>query len=103
MFDGACFCNYAKSVDITFDPAKRAATLQQRGLDFADAATVFIGREATLDDERFDYGETRRITAGFLNDRMVIVVWTPRGTTRHIISMRHAHAKEQRRWHKHLG
>ena len=82
---------------------KRAATLTERGLDFADAGAVFTGREATLDDERFDYGETRRITAGFLNGRMVIVVWTPRGDARHIISMRHAHAKVQRRWAKHLG
>lgn len=90
-------------VRVTFDPVKRTVTLQERGLDFADAGAVFSGREATLDDERFDYGETRRITAGFLNGRMVIVVWTPRGDARHIISMRHAHAKEQRRWAKHLG
>lgn len=88
---------------ITFDPVKRAATLQERGLDFADAGAAFTGREATLNDERFDYGETRRITAGFLDGRMVIVVWTPRDEARHIISMRHAHAKEQRRWAKHLG
>ena len=88
---------------ITFDPVKRAATLQERGLDFADAGAVFTGREATLDDERFGYGEARRITAGFLNNRMVIVVWPPRGEARHIISMRYAHAKEQRRWAKHLG
>lgn len=88
---------------ITFDPVKRAATLQERGLDFADAGAVFTGREATLNDERFDYGETRRITAGFLDGRMVIVVWTPRDEARHIISMRHAHAKEQRRWAEHLG
>ncbi len=46
---------------ITFDPVKRAATLQERGLDFADAGAAFTGREATLNDERFDYGETRRI------------------------------------------
>lgn len=90
-------------MDITFDPAKRDATLQERGLDFADARIVFMGREATLDDTRFDYGEIRRITAGFLAGRMVVVVWTPRGNARHIISMRHAHAKEQQRWAEHLG
>jgi uncharacterized DUF497 family protein len=28
---------------ITFDPLKRAATLQQRSLDFADASLVFTG------------------------------------------------------------
>jgi uncharacterized protein len=29
---------------ITFDPAKRAITLSDRGLDFADAAEVFAGK-----------------------------------------------------------
>jgi uncharacterized protein len=30
---------------ITFDPAKRARTLAERGLDFADAAEVFAGAD----------------------------------------------------------
>jgi uncharacterized protein len=29
---------------ITFDPAKRASTLKDRSLDFADAAEVFAGK-----------------------------------------------------------
>jgi hypothetical protein len=29
---------------------------------------------------------------------MVVVVWTPRRKTRHIISMRYCHAKEAKRW-----
>jgi uncharacterized DUF497 family protein len=37
---------------ITFDPAKRAKTLAERGLDFADAAQIFTGLHATLEDER---------------------------------------------------
>ena len=28
---------------ITYDPAKRAKTLEERGLDFEDAAVVFAG------------------------------------------------------------
>lgn len=30
--------------------------------------------------------------------RCVILVWTPRGEARRIISMRHAHADEEARW-----
>jgi uncharacterized DUF497 family protein len=30
-------------MEVTFDPAKRDATLKERGLDFADAATIFGG------------------------------------------------------------
>ncbi|MCX7383508.1 MAG: BrnT family toxin [Alphaproteobacteria bacterium] len=88
---------------ITYDAVKRAATLAERGLDFADAAEVFAGVHATLDDDRIDYGEPRYITAGYLGGRLVVLVWTPRGNARRIISMRHAHGKEERRWIKHFG
>ena len=88
---------------ITFDPAKREITLRRRGLDFADAAEVFAGRHATISDDRQDYGELRFITAGFLRNRMVVLVWTPRGVARRVISMRYANAKEKKRWKKFLG
>jgi uncharacterized protein len=80
---------------ITFDPAKRLVTLRERGIDFAaDAEKVFAGRVATVVDNRFDYGEERNSTAGWLNERMVTVIWTARGAARHIISMRYCHARE---------
>ena len=88
---------------ITCDPAKQAATLAQRGLDFADAAELFAGSYATRPDDRKDYGERRYISAGYLRGRLVVLVWTPRGSARHIISMRFAHAKEERRWTEHFG
>lgn len=90
-------------MQITYDPAKRDLTLRERGLDFEDAAVVFAGEIAMRADQRFDYGEDRFITAGSLAGRMVVVVWTPRGDARHVISMRYAHGREQRRWHDHLG
>jgi uncharacterized DUF497 family protein len=83
---------------ITFNRDKRDLTLRERGLDFADAREVFAGRHATLPDDRKDYGELRFISAGMLGDRLVVIVWTPRGAARRIISMRHAHDKEVRRW-----
>ena len=88
---------------ITFDPAKRTKTLAERGLDFADAAQIFTGLHATLEDTRRDYGERRFISAGLLQGRLVVLVWPPRGAARRIISMRHAHAEEETRWRQHLG
>ena len=88
---------------ITFDPEKRDRTLQERGLDFADAAEVFAGDTLDGQDDRKDYGEIRMITAGRLRGRMVIVVWTPRGEARHIISMRKANEREQARYRQRLG
>ena len=90
-------------VEITFDPAKRARTLAERGLDFADAAEVFAGRHTVELDQRRDYGEPRFITAGLLHGRVVVLVWTPRGAARRVISMRHAHEREAGEWRKHLG
>lgn len=49
-------------------------------------------------DDRFDYGESRYITAGYVGSRMVVIVWTPRNGGRHVISMRYCHAKEKVRW-----
>jgi len=72
-------------VKITFDPAKRQVALNERGLDFADTAIVFAGPTITVQDLRRDYGETRYQTVGFLSDRMVMVVWTPRNEARHHI------------------
>lgn len=83
-------------MQITYDPAKRAKTLAERGLDFEDAPEVFTGRTYTALDERHDYGEDRYITAGFLRGKMVVLVWTQRGDTRRIISMRHCHVDEHK-------
>lgn len=80
---------------VEFDQAKRAVTLAERGLDFADAINVFEGRSITFEDERRAYGESRFITIGELGERMVVIVWTPRGHARRIISMRRANDREQ--------
>jgi uncharacterized DUF497 family protein len=86
---------YKFQVRITYDPAKRQATLTERGLDFADAAKVFGGVTLTLLDDRRDYGEPRYQTYGLLGRRLVMVVWTPRGADRHVISMRKCNAREK--------
>jgi hypothetical protein len=88
---------------VTFDPAKRAATLAERGLDFADAALVFEGVTLDAEDDRADYGESRIITVGRLAGRMMVVVWSQRGDARHVISMRKANEREQRRYRQRLG
>ena len=88
---------------ISFDPAKRARTLAERGLDFADAAEVFAGTTAEAEDTREDYRETPIICFGLLRDRLVQVVYTPRGADRHIISMRKANDREKTRLGSLLG
>jgi uncharacterized DUF497 family protein len=89
-------------ISITCDPAKRRWTLRERRLDFADAALVFEGRTLQLEDTRRDYGERRFITVGRLRGRLVVIVWTPRGSSRHIISMRKANGREEARFAKRI-
>ncbi len=89
-------------MDIEFDEEELQRTLDQRGLDFADAIQLFDGAEFTLPDDRADYGEERFFTVGFLGERMVLIVWTPRGEGRRIISMRKCNAREQARFRGHL-
>ncbi len=74
---------------ITYDPAKRAKTFQDRGLDFEDAVKVFSGVTFEVEDTRRDYGETRMICFGWLKDRLVVIGYAPRGSDRHIFSMRY--------------
>jgi uncharacterized DUF497 family protein len=84
-------------VRITFDRAKRDRTLLERGLDFRRAGDVFADLHLTREDDRRDYGEPRFISAGKLDGRIVIIVWTPRGRARRIISMRKANEREGKR------
>ncbi|MCY3745438.1 MAG: BrnT family toxin [Acidobacteria bacterium] len=83
-------------MQIEFDGAKRRATIQARGLDMARAAEVFAGPTLTVEDDRQEYGESRFITIGFLDDVMVVLVWTSRGDASRIISMRKANERERR-------
>ena len=61
---------------LSWDEAKRRATLDERGLDFASAAELFAGDELTGEDVRFAYGERRFISFGFVRTRLCAVVWT---------------------------
>ncbi|WP_312869653.1 BrnT family toxin [Jiella pacifica] len=82
---------------VSYDAAKRSTTLNARGLDFEDAALIFEGPTLTIADDRRDYGETRFQTYGLFENRLVMIVWTPRPPARHVISMRHCHEREARK------
>ena len=80
---------------VTFDPIKRARTLAERGLDFEDAAVVFAGTTAEIEDRRRDYGEPRIICYGVLAGGIVVPGYTLRGEIRHVFSTRKANRREQ--------
>lgn len=82
---------------VTYDAAKRLATLADRGLDFEDARLVFEGTHFEIEDTRHDHGERRVICYGVLAGRLVVVDYTPRGESCHVFSMRKANAREEAR------
>lgn len=88
---------------ISFDPAKRDRTLAERGLDFADAAQILEGPNFTIEDDRYDYPEVRYRTYGLVNDRLVIVIWTPMEDGMRVISMRKCNEREQKAYARRLG
>lgn len=81
---------------IECDPVKRDLTLAHRGLDMGRAGEIFDGPTLSVADDRKDYGEKRFITIGKLDGRMVVLVWTQRGLSRRIISLRKANEREQK-------
>ena len=60
---GPIYWGYNYSRDDHLRREEADLTLKHRGLDFARAAEMFAGRTITVLDDRFDYGESRFITA----------------------------------------
>jgi uncharacterized protein len=85
-------------MDLEWDDEKRRMTLERRKLDFADAVQVFSGRHLTIEDDSRNYGELRLQAVGRLSGTMVMVVWTPRGNVRRVISMRKCNERERARY-----
>lgn len=83
---------------ITFDETKRQANLRKHELDFADCETVFDAPLVTEEDTREAYGEQRLKSLGWLNGRVVVVIWTERDAGPHVISCRYGDKHETQRY-----
>jgi uncharacterized DUF497 family protein len=42
------------------------------------------------------------VTVGWLDSSLVVFVWTPRGSARRVISMRHCHEREAQKLRPHF-
>ena len=69
-----------------WDDEKRAANLQDHGVDFEDASLIFAGPVIEADDTRVDYGEPRLRAVGRVDGEFFMVAYTWRGQNRRIIS-----------------
>ena len=86
------------TADIEWDSRKAAANLKKHGVDFADAATVLHDDQAiTIRDD--EAGEERYVTIGMdAVARILVVIYTWRGSRPRLISARTATPQERREY-----
>ena len=88
-----------KPAAITFDLAKNAANIRERGLPFSLVKDEFDWASAkVIEDTRRDYGERRFRALGYIGARLHAVIYTLRATEMHVISLRKANRREARRY-----
>src|SRR6185312_1495246 len=80
-------------IEAEWHEAKRLSNLAKHGIDFVDAATIWCGSVA---NRRSSYPQEERfISVGTMGNRIIVVVWTQRGTRRRLISARMARTNER--------
>lgn len=88
----------SSGVAYDWDEAKRAANFARHGVDFTAIAGFEWTTALIAADTRRDYGESRFIALGLIGDRVHVCVYTDRGRTRRIISLRKANRRETLRY-----
>ncbi len=78
-----------------WDEAKSEACFRNRGFDFAYAAFAFADPDRMVrQDSRYSYGEDRYQLIGRIEERLFVLVYTPRNDVMRIISARKANQRE---------
>ena len=85
-------------MDIEFDTAKDSLNRLKHGVSLAVGLVILETALGSIVDERLAYGETRAVAFGLVNGRLHVCVYTLRGSTYRIISVRKASKKETATW-----
>ena len=73
-------------MDFEWGEVKRLSNLEERGVDFRDAALIFEGTVIAKEDMRENYGEQRFRAVGQVDNEYYVVAYTWRGSVLRIIS-----------------
>lgn len=84
--------------EFEWDSQKEVSNIQKHKIDFSTASRIWEGFIFEREDNRNDYGENRLEALGEVHGRLMVVVFTWRGTIRRIISARKANPREKRRF-----
>lgn len=91
------------SARFLWDERKNDSNVEKHGLDFADAPRIFTALMLVARDGRDRYGEDRWVGIGFLDARVVVVVFSePDRDTVRIISLRKVLRHERHHFEQHL-
>ena len=63
---------------MTYDPAKRRSNKRKHKIDLAECEAAFDAPMLTREDASQGYGEQRLVSLGWLQGRVVVLVWTDR-------------------------
>ncbi len=81
-------------MDIEFDSAKEQANLAKHGISLRAAEILLSGAHSVEFDDRSAYGEERWQATGTIAGRLFVCVYTMRGDTCRVISLRKANRRE---------
>lgn len=81
--------------EFEWDQRKESQNIRKHGIDFTTASLIWDGFVFERPDDRRNYGENRFVVFGCADNRILAVVYTPRGANRRIISARVAHRRER--------
>lgn len=91
--------NYTCPMKFEWDEAKSEACFIQRGFDFPYAAQAFFDPCRIVHaDTRHGYGEERYQLMGMIEQRLFVVIYSPRNDAMRIISARKANQREVRHY-----
>ena len=82
-------------MQFSYDEAKNKSNVQKHGVALSEAKLLEWDLLISSHDARRDYGEVRTVGFTLIADRLYCVVFTDRGDTRHIISLRKANNREK--------
>lgn len=77
-----------------WDEAKEGRNREVHGVSFHEVERFDWETAVTAKDGRWDYGEVRFVSLGFIGDRLYVCVYTQRAKARRIISLRKANKRE---------
>jgi uncharacterized protein len=94
LTNASIYRGYNNSMKITFDPAKNARNVAERGLGFDEVKKFNFQTAKFWQDTRHTYPEPRFVALGYLQSRLHVLVFSETELGIRVISFRKANPRE---------